>query len=192
MRPWQILVFFLTVCLSLLLISLVFPSDGVQISNDISLKFFNPLQFNKPDSVQYADISQIIENSGIKDDVQDEPDSLWLEDSDPEIIIQDTVRVDSDSLRNITHRIEFSKAGRKSFNEFFSRLNQVKDNKELLRILHYGDSQIETDRMTGYIRNKLQKKFGGSGCGLVPPVPLYNGKMSIKQDHSNNWERITG
>jgi lysophospholipase L1-like esterase len=38
----------------------------------------------------------------------------------------------------------------------------------------------------------MQKRFGGSGCGLIPAVPLYNGKMSIKQNYSEDWQRFTG
>ena len=37
-----------------------------------------------------------------------------------------------------------------------------------LRILHYGDSQIEEDRITGTIRSRLQARFGGSGPGMMP------------------------
>ena len=37
-----------------------------------------------------------------------------------------------------------------------------------LRIIHYGDSQIEEDRITGTIRERLQERFGGSGPGMMP------------------------
>ena len=38
----------------------------------------------------------------------------------------------------------------------------------MVRVLHYGDSQIEEDRMSQQIRETLQKKYGGSGAGLLP------------------------
>ncbi len=37
-----------------------------------------------------------------------------------------------------------------------------------VRVLHYGDSQIEEDRMSQQIREALQSKYGGSGAGLMP------------------------
>ena len=37
-----------------------------------------------------------------------------------------------------------------------------------IRVVHYGDSQIEEDRMTQQIRETLQAAYGGSGVGLVP------------------------
>ena len=30
-----------------------------------------------------------------------------------------------------------------------------------VRIMHYGDSQIEGDRISGRLRERLQKEFGG-------------------------------
>ncbi len=37
-----------------------------------------------------------------------------------------------------------------------------------IRVVHYGDSQIEEDRMTMQIRETLQKRYGGQGVGLMP------------------------
>ena len=36
-----------------------------------------------------------------------------------------------------------------------------------IRVVHYGDSQIEGDRMTMILRSALQARFGGSGVGLT-------------------------
>ena len=40
--------------------------------------------------------------------------------------------------------------------------------REPVRVIHYGDSQIEEDRITGTIRERLQERFGGSGPGMMP------------------------
>lgn len=37
-----------------------------------------------------------------------------------------------------------------------------------VRVVHYGDSQIEEDRMTLSIRRALQERYGGGGVGLIP------------------------
>lgn len=37
-----------------------------------------------------------------------------------------------------------------------------------VRIVHYGDSQIEEDRITAYLREQLQTRFGGGGPGMQP------------------------
>lgn len=37
-----------------------------------------------------------------------------------------------------------------------------------IRVVHYGDSQIEEDRITGVLREQWQKQYGGGGPGLLP------------------------
>lgn len=39
-----------------------------------------------------------------------------------------------------------------------------------VRVVHYGDSQIEEDRITSTLRSHLQSKYGGLGPGLLPLV----------------------
>ena len=39
-----------------------------------------------------------------------------------------------------------------------------------VRVVHYGDSQIEEDRITSTLRSHLQEQYGGIGPGLLPLV----------------------
>ncbi len=57
--------------------------------------------------------------------------------------------------------------------------------------MHFGDSQIENDRMTALIRYRLQSQFGGSGTGLVPAIPIYAGNMAYRQEQEGEWLRYT-
>ncbi len=54
------------------------------------------------------------------------------------------------------------------FDYFFSNAENTKSDGRTLRILHYGDSQIEADRVTSQLRDRMQQLFGGEGPGLVP------------------------
>jgi len=49
---------------------------------------------------------------------------------------------------------------------FYASLSESADH--VVRVLHYGDSQIEEDRMTQQIRDALQARYGGGGVGLMP------------------------
>lgn len=73
---------------------------------------------------------------------------------------------------------------------FFEQLNQLSSGeKKLIRILHLGDSQIELDRISSYVRNKLQWKFGGFGVGFVP---LYNPLITGgRVENKGSWHRYT-
>lgn len=60
---------------------------------------------------------------------------------------------------------------------------------ESCRILHYGDSQLEGDRISGYLRQRLQAIFGGSGPGFIPIKQVYE-QMAAHVTVSDNWERL--
>ncbi|WP_170864609.1 lipase [Aquimarina spongiae] len=71
--------------------------------------------------------------------------------------------------------------------DFANQLRRKLSSKSC-RILHYGDSQIEGDRITAYLRNRLQHMYGGSGPGFIPLLPVYR-QISAIVEPSENWER---
>ena len=54
------------------------------------------------------------------------------------------------------------------FDTLFLRMENAGDRP--VRIVHYGDSQIEMDRISQDLRQALQERFGGGGTGLFPAV----------------------
>lgn len=54
------------------------------------------------------------------------------------------------------------------FDPVFRQMEQADDH--LVRVVHYGDSQIELDRISQDLRQALQERFGGSGTGLFPAL----------------------
>jgi|SRR5690554_5627234 len=84
--------------------------------------------------------------------------------------------------------LSYSKGGEEKFKVFFNKLKTSSSNK--IRILHYGDSQIEGDRVTAFLRQRLQTQFGGSGPGFIPAVNVY-GTISYTQTYSENFQRYT-
>lgn len=65
-------------------------------------------------------------------------------------------------------------------------LNCINKNQNI-RILHYGDSQIEGDRITAYIREAFQNRFGGSGPGLTTVYDPQRINPSVWLDSKGNW-----
>lgn len=77
---------------------------------------------------------------------------------------------------------------RKYLKSFYQALDSA--NIMPIRVVHYGDSQIEEDRITDILREHLQEKYGGGGVGLIPlhqTVPT----RSIRQSISINGTRQT-
>ncbi len=56
------------------------------------------------------------------------------------------------------------------------------------RIVHYGDSQLEGDRISAYVRNRLQGMYGGSGPGFIPIKQAYE-QISASVTPSEEWLR---
>lgn len=70
---------------------------------------------------------------------------------------------------------------------FFQALDSVAAGRGL-KIAHYGDSQIEGDRITAHLRRLFQSSFGGKGVGFIPladPASVW----AYERSGSGNWKR---
>jgi lysophospholipase L1-like esterase len=76
-----------------------------------------------------------------------------------------------------------------ALDDFFSAIN-FEAPKKLVRIAHYGDSQIEGDRITCNLRNKFTQEFGGEGVGFVPFEDIAE-CVTYTRNASKNWKRFT-
>ena len=54
------------------------------------------------------------------------------------------------------------------FDRFFASAENAMQSRRIVRIMHYGDSQIEQDRITCRLRERMQSMFGGGGPGMLP------------------------
>jgi lysophospholipase L1-like esterase len=111
-----------------------------------------------------------------------------LQDSITKMAYYDSLAFYIDFFQNHPSRMCLPNDNWNYFNGLFERFDTCGKQNEIIHILHYGDSQIEGDRITGYIRQKLQEKFGGKGPGLLPavqPIP----SSTVAQFASENIER---
>jgi hypothetical protein len=56
------------------------------------------------------------------------------------------------------------------FDTVFCAFEHACDSGRTVRVVHYGDSQIEMDRISSNLREALQERFGGSGTGMFPAM----------------------
>ena len=180
MKPVKTLLFTLGVFLLLAGAMWLTPSKGVKIG---SFTFHMPTfsEMLNEDTVQYADVSNIIDQQfDIDSLLEQQPDSL-LADSVHEFIPPARY----DSLVKSIYKIELTDSARLNLYRFFHHLHD----SAFTRIMHYGDSQLEGDRITAFLRNKFQVKFGGTGPGLRPAVQPYDYIFTAVQENSDNWKR---
>ena len=83
-------------------------------------------------------------------------------------------------------QLDIPEASRATFGRLFSRLVEHGN----IEVLHYGDSQIEGDRISGVMRKAWQERWGGYGPGMQAPVPLVP-SFAVRQSFTGAWSRHT-
>ena len=204
MKPIRIFLFFLTILFILLIISLIFPENGITINESIKIKFPKPGQLLTLNKSSYKDISAItaildsseINRTNYFQTVYNYNQKFYQIDFDllknpKSPIINKTSQKEVSVKPKYTniYPLEYANNDKTLLFSFFETLVKLHTSNKLIRILHYGDSQIEGDRMTSFIRNELQKKFGGSGIGMFPVNIISEYMLSVKHDISKNWQR---
>ncbi len=174
MKAKHVLVFVLAVIAALGLVMIVFPKDGIHIGKDFVLYFPSFEEMFLDDGTSKVNTDSIVNSQINIDDLVAGGDST----------------IDIDAIKKLLTPLEFPANNPQALDKFFAKLANI-DKEGSVRIMHYGDSQIEGDRITGFIRNKLQARFGGFGMGLCAPVAVYS-QFSIKQADSQNWYRYNG
>ena len=56
------------------------------------------------------------------------------------------------------------------FDPVFQAFERAQKEGKTVRVVHYGDSQIELDRISSNLRDALQERFGGEGTGMFPAL----------------------
>jgi len=83
--------------------------------------------------------------------------------------------------------------GTQALDAFFTALYALDSDTALsrtVRVAHYGDSQIEGDRVTQHLRRQFHRRFGGGGVGYVPLLePATHHAMA--RSATPNWRRYT-
>ena len=145
MKPRAIAIFFGGVILSLVLLSKLYPHDGISIG---SHTYYFPSLHSLVDKDQREielkaktvppEITQLSDSIRYFKSLVDEGDlRFWLPDS--------------------TY-----------LDGFWQAAEAAKRNNIVVRIIHYGDSQIEMDRISSRLRSHMQELFGGGGPGMLP------------------------
>lgn len=183
MKPFKYLLFLFTIISICLLILFLFPKSGVSINDNFKLKFLWDFINTNDSTPKYANINPIIKQ------YEKEIESVKDTNLTKNITSKDSLNPIVTTKRRVkkanTQAIEYPFGDSTVLYSFFKKLNLSA--KKRMRIFHYGDSQIEGDRISGYLRNKFQKRFGGSGPGLITALPRHAPSSSIIHKASKNW-----
>ncbi len=189
-RPLLLLVY-VAVLLAVALTTL--PAE-YHINRDIALKSFTLRSLFEKKEANYADITAI--TAKFADNL---PDSVFTRTSRP----KNNAPTNGDTVQNSIpdtaqtpavldkqYQISFPANDSTVLNRFFGALQNLPASGQLIRVLHYGDSQIEGDRISSYLRHQLQRRFGGCGVGLVPLTDPLSNRLTLVQRADPEWLKI--
>lgn len=176
MKPCYSVVFVIGVLLGLATLCVLFPANGIDVFG-IHLRF---------PSLQDV----ICENAEYDEDDDEEAE---VEISPEELLDARLTALKAERMEefmqyamNDPARLFMPNDDMGYLDDFFDMMENA--GKRHLRILHYGDSQIECDRITSFLRQEFQQEFGGMGVGLIPAwqtVPTLTTRQTIDADSVN-------
>lgn len=150
MERHRIVLFIFGVIALLAVLCSFFPADGIQVIGDAKLHF--------------PKIKEVI-GGAQKEEIMSPEEVI----AQREAAIRKAKKGELEKyLRSDPARFYMPGDDLSYFDRFFKALDNA--GRQQVRIVHYGDSQLEEDRITCTIRDRMQAEFGGGGVGLLPAM----------------------
>ena len=176
MKASHTLLFILSVFLLLGIAWFAFPAEGVSLGG-LDLRFPSYAEA-KVEEREAVDVDAVL---------KDVSKSFEMTCSQTEL---DSLEYFRNFLTLNPNRIYLPNNDYTYFDSLFQLLEHARENRKTYRIMHYGDSQIEMDRISSVLRQRLQERFGGSGPNMIPAVQRI-ASISVSQSYSGGLTRYT-
>jgi lysophospholipase L1-like esterase len=161
-------------------ISMVFPEKGFYVTESYSIHYPTVHSLFGSKKKVKKDISAIIALADAEEKVTENNNE-----------VEEITAIElKDTAVKLNTSIQYKNATKSALANFFNSLANINKEEKSIRILHYGDSQIEGDRISDYLRLKLQNLYGGEGPGLVSFMPVAPSVVN-KISWSTNWDRYS-
>ena len=170
MKPIRILIFILSIIPILGVAWYFFPAEGLAVGKH-ALRFPSYEEDLAPEQEE-VDVDAVLNKVN---------KSFEMTCSDN---LLDSMRFFRSYLKENPNRIYLPHNDYTYFDTLFYLLEHATEEGKTYRIMHYGDSQIEMDRITSVLRQKLQELFGGSGPNMIPAIQPVS-TISVTQNASN-------
>jgi len=183
-KPHIVVLYVAGILLALSPVVYFMPDEGWNLGGP-EINFLTLEEYVHPKKQETADVTDLLANIDTTM-VEDEVDPLIKHHNGSDGLLGEPTG--EGHAEDLSTELQMNDKGKDNLFAFFKTLSSVASKKEKISILHYGDSQIEGDRMTSYIRQKIQTQFGGYGPGLIPATNVYN-TFTFKQTYSENFTR---
>jgi lysophospholipase L1-like esterase len=175
MKPIKILYFIISIIIILVAGWYFFPAEGVKAGN-VNLRYPSYAESQKGEEKE-VDVDAVLTRVS---------QSFEMTCS---MSMYDSLSFFRDYLTQNPNRIYLPNNDYTYFDTLFELFEQAKSQGHTYRVMHYGDSQIEMDRISSVLRQKLQELFGGSGPNMIPAIQTVP-TISVKQ-RSTDLQRYT-
>lgn len=147
-----------------------FPTEGIQVGS-FTLRFPSYAEDVAENRTEEVDVDAVMGN------VKKSYEMGYSE------TLYDSLVFFRDYLTGNPNRIYLPNDDYTFFDTLFAQFEQAETEGKIYRVMHYGDSQIEMDRISSVLRQKLQELFGGSGPNMIPAIqPVAT--ISVSQNSS--------
>lgn len=202
LKPRKLLLAAVSVNILLGLIVWLFPKEGILIGDTTRLKFVSITELTGEDETAYKVVNIDSVLAGVSPtERRDTSKPNFVNRSSSTIAVRDTQRETLQKEETEQREVVAVKEV-PSYRSIYipqnnpdalkSLINGLKNESKskVIRILHYGDSQLEGDRISDYFRNKLQELYGGEGPGIVlPNEPAASSRRAANVSHSKNIKK---
>ena len=152
MKAKQVLIFLLSVFAALFALWLVFPADGIA-AGPLTIRYSSYRRSLADAKLARVNVDSVLRGVDARFRME-----------------QDTLEHYRKFFYENPDRIYLPDDDFRFFDPFFRELERAQAQEDPVRILHYGDSQIEMDRISSDLRQGLQERFGGLGTGFFPAL----------------------
>ena len=174
MKAQKTLIFILSVFLLLGVVWFLFPAEGVAVGKT-TLRFPSYAE-DQLGPEKTVDVDEVLKKV-----------SQSFEMSVSETLL-DSLEFYRDYITVNPNRIHLPNNDYTYFDSLFYLLEHAQENQKIYRVMHYGDSQIEMDRITSVLRQRMQEMFGGSGPNMISAVKRIS-SISLTQSYSGGLTR---
>lgn len=165
MSPLKVLLSIISLFAVLGLVALIYPNDGIHIGDS---------------TLRYPKLTEIFEKQSVQDSLIDSTAAVDPEEAIREMMeatkrkefaaFSDSLKFYEDFFEKGKTRFDLPNNDATWFDRFFLHLELAELDSNVVHVVHYGDSQLEEDRISATIREDLQDEFGGAGPGMMPAI----------------------
>ena len=176
MKPIRIFVFIVAIIALFGIAWYFFPADGIHIGN-FTLRFPSYAEASTSNKEEEVDVDDILNKVNKSFEMTCSESML------------DSLHFFRTYLKENPNRLYLPNDNYTYFDTLFDLFETAKSEGKTYRVMHYGDSQIEMDRISSVLRQKLQEFFGGSGPNMIPAIQAVP-TISVSQ-RCDNLKRYT-